>query len=424
MTDVRYLTRVPVSALRTGLYVAELDRPWTDLPLMFQGFEIRTDDELAILRQYCNDVYVEEARSRAEAYAELEKANGDDAEPDDTGAPDIGASLGTGRYPDSSRFAERVSAAAANRSDATGFFQRALDDIRLGRSVNSREARVVVGDIATQVSGNASATMWLTNLGSKDEQLSTHAVNVCVLALAFGMHLGLDRDRLECIGLGALLHDVGKVNLPAELLSRAGPLNPEEWDAVRRHPTDGYEAARSAGDIGDEVLDIIRMHHERVDGTGYPAGLAGEAVPLHARIVGIANAYDSLTSDRPYRGARPADEVLQQFYNEAGGSFGAKLVQEFIRCVGIFPVGSLVELDNGALGVVVGSSPETRLRPAVLLVRTPRGEYYDKRLLLNLAAEAGADDRAPARRIRRVVNPSQYDIDIPAIVAFEFGVVL
>lgn len=419
MTDVRYLTRVPVSALCPGLYVAELDRPWTDLPLMFQGFEIRTDDELAILRQYCDHVYVEEARSRASAYAALEESSAEDAD-----APDIGASLGSGRYPDSSRFAERVSDAAANRSEATAFFQRALDDIRLGRSVNTREARAVVGDIASQVSGNASATMWLTNLGSKHEQLSAHAVNVCVLALAFGMHLGLERDRLERIGLGALLHDVGKVNLPAELLTRAGPLSAEEWEAVRRHPTDGYEAARSAGDLPGEVLDIVRMHHERIDGTGYPGGLAGKAVPAHVRIVAIANAYDALTSDRPYRNARPADEVLQQFYNEAADTYGARLVQEFIRCVGIFPVGSLVELDNGALGVVVGSSPETRLRPAVLLVRTPQGEYYDKRLLMNLAAEAGADDRAPARRIRKVVDPSQYDIDIAAIVAFEFGVVL
>jgi hypothetical protein len=135
----------------------------------------------------------------------------------------------------------------------------------------------------------------------------------------------------------------------------------------------------------------------------------------------LANAYDSLTSERPYRAAMAADKALQQLYNGAGGTFGDRLVQEFIRCVGIYPAGSLVELDNGAAGVVLGSRPDARIQPTVLLVRTPDGEYYRKRVVLNLAAEAGSEGPAPARHIRRALNPSEEDIDVAGIVAIEFG---
>lgn len=425
MTEVRYLTRVPVALLRHGLYVAEPDRPWNEVPVMFQGFVIDNDEDLKVLREYCSFVYVEEARSRDAAYSDLEaNLQGPETEGNaDPGQTDISAAIGTERHPDKDRFARRVRAAARTRSEAIDFLHQSWEDARMGRSVRTQQARRVVENMAAQVSSNASASMWLTNLKKKDEYTSAHSVNVCVLTLAFGMYLGLRGTQLQNLGLGALLHDVGKVNQPPQILHKQAPLNAQDWEIVQRHPDEGAEILSKNKDVPSEVLEIARMHHERIDGKGFPRGLTDVEIPDHVRIVALVNLYDSLTTDRPYRPGRPADEVLQDLYNESERTVGAKLVQEFIHCVGIFPVGSLVELDNGALGVVVGSSPESRLRPTVLLVQTPDGQAYDKRLLLNLAAEPEVKGPS-ARYIRHVVNPARYDIDVPAIVAFEFGLVL
>jgi HD-GYP domain-containing protein (c-di-GMP phosphodiesterase class II) len=430
MTEVRFLTQVPVELLRYGLYVAELDRPWAEVPVMFQGFTIHSAEELKVLREHCRFVYVEEVRSRQDVFddlkSELDRAVIPEPRPEgkaQAGQTDLSVVLGNVRHPDKRLFEPRIKAAAASRGNAQAFLERVCEDVRVGRAFNSQQARRVVADMATQVSSNASAAMWLTSLKQKDEYSSAHAVNVCVLALAFGMYLGLRGAQLQNIGMGALLHDVGIVTQPPELLTKPGPLTAEELAIVRRHPEEGAAIVARSETLPTEVYDIIRMHHERLDGKGFPHGLKGEEFPRHARLVALVNLYDSLTTDRPYRPGRPADEVLQDLYNGRGQTYGAELVQAFIHCIGIFPIGSLVELDNGALGVVVGSSPESRLRPTVLLVRTPAGDYYEKRLLLNLAAEPDAHGPS-ARFIRRVVNPARYDIDVASIVAFEFGVLL
>ncbi len=428
MSEVHHLEQVQVDALCKGLYIAEPDRPWTEVPLAFQGQVIATDEDLEVLRRHCDHVYIERERSEAEALECLDAAGDqegtspDAVEEQQAAAPDIGAIWGRGATPDRERFAESVQSAAEDRSVAQGVLNRALKDTRLGRSVDTREAQQAVGELAAAVSENTSASLWLTSLRSKDEATTYHCVNVCVLAIAFGRFLDLPSERLERLGLGALLHDVGKMRLPDEILQKPEALTPEEWREVKRHPDIGAEIVGGSGDVSPETLGLIRNHHERIGGHGYPRGLRGRQFDLESRIVALANAYDALTTDRLYRSGRPPDEVLQDFYNDADTLFGPKLTQAFIRCVGIFPIGSLVELDNGALGVVVGSEPDARLKPTVLLVRTPDGEYYDKRVLLNLAIDPA--DGGSRRYVRRAVNPAHYDIDIARLVAMEFGLVL
>lgn len=423
MIEVGYLTRVPVAMLRPGLYVAALDRPWTDVPVPFQGFEIRTEEELRVLRQHCQFVYVEGERSREEAYTRLQSeiqgtVPEGGARPGET---DLSAVLGRARHPAKQALARRVAAAARLRAQARDYLERALSDVRLGHAVDARQARELVEEMATEVAGNASAHMWLTNLRKIDEYTTVHSLNVCVLSLAFGLYLRLPSEQLYRIGVGALLHDIGKVNQAPALLTKTTPLNAFDWQQIRRHPDEGYDLASRSADLPREALEIIRMHHERLDGLGFPRGLQGEEIPYHVRIVALVNLYDSLTAERPYRRGRPAHEVLHDLYSGRDKTFGAELVEAFIRCIGIYPVGSLVELDDGALAVVVGSSPDSRLRPTVLLLRSPQGQRYRNRALLNLGAEPVGEGPVPARRVRRVVSPASEGLDVGGIIDQEFG---
>lgn len=415
--------RLPVELLRHGLYVAECDRPWDEIPLMFQGFTISTDEEVDILRRHCRSVYVDIRRSREDAVETLPDAIPaavDSAE--SSGRSDPGKDIGNTRRPSPERFRAHVEAAGEARGEAHEFITRAFQDARLGHGLDTGAAREVIPGLVDQMTGNATAALWLTSLRGRDTYTEVHSINVCVLSLAFAMNLGLeDRAKLERIALGALLHDVGKMKIPAGILNKPGPLTAEEWEVVKTHPEKGHEIVAESADVPQEALEIILLHHERRGGQGYPMGLRGGQLPQHVQIVALANAYDSLTSARPYRPPEQPDKVLQDFYNEAEDLFGRDPVERFIRCVGIYPVGSLVELDNGAVGVVVGSPPDDRLRPTVLLVRTPDGELYDKRVLLNLAADAEGGTAAPARAVRRVLDPAEEEIDVAGIVAFEFG---
>lgn len=194
----------------------------------------------------------------------------------------------------------------------------------------------------------------------------------------------------------------------------------EEFEIIKRHPEDGYVMVSEAGHVSQIALDIVRLHHERLDGGGYPLGLAGDSIPRHVRIVTIADVYDAMTSNRAYRDARSPETALKVIYEQRGLHLDESFATQFIRCIGIFPVGSVVELDTGAIGLVVASSVNAHLQPTVLLLRTPDGEAYEKRLLINLAGE-DQDLGRFGRRIARGVDPTEAGIDIAGVVSEEFG---
>lgn len=423
MKDIRSMMRVPVGLLCKGLYVSQPDRPWTEIPLMFQGLYIRTDEEIEILRSHCSVVYVDTDRSSGSAIEQVRRdtapaATAEPSAPADRpgGARDV---FGESRHPDGRQFRALLHRTYERRQRVRDFVDHVLGDAKQGRGLDLGAADELIDGLVDVIGDNASAALWLANMKSRDRYTTFHSVNVCLLSLAFAVHLGYESGDLQRIGLGALLHDIGKVRTPPAILDKAGPLTDAEFDIVKLHPQDGHDIAVEAGGFPGQALEIILLHHERLDGTGYPHGLPGTRIPLHVRIVGLVDAYEAMTSPRSFRDAIPADKALQTLYNEADDRFGARVVQEFIRCVGVYPVGSLVELDNGALAVVLASRPDARVHPTVLLVRTPDGDLYEKRLLVNLAA----DDQSPAapRSIRRVVNPLIEDIDVAGIIAVEFG---
>jgi len=439
---------VAVDHLRPGMYVLAPDRPWVELPFLFQGFVIESDEEIRVFREYCRRVFIDPERTRspdADSPAAASVDGERERPPAAAGATHRPAERAAGRradrrpvkarevlddqeqrFPDAEGFRREVEVAGRARVTARRFLDEAFADANKGVSINLSGANSTVAELMTRVAEKPTASLWLTSLNDRDDFTASHSINTCVLVLLFCLRAKVDPDKLEAIGMGSLLHDVGKSILPREMLNRPGPLNDDEWQEMKRHPDVGYRILGDSGRMSRGSLNIVRMHHERLDGHGYPNGLGRRELPNYVLLPALANRYQAMVSPRPYRQAMAPDRVLQQFYNDADSWYGENAVRAFMRAIGIYPVGSVVELDNGALAVIVSSRPNTRLRPTVQLVLTPDSEPYEKVVLLNLAAEDERHERkaqrSPARMIRRVRTAADTGIDPAAIIADSFGI--
>ena len=384
------------------MYVAELDRPWLDSPFLFQGFYIESPDQLAALKECCEYVYItEDSRSTGG-----EPGSAHIADRTIPGVPET-----AGRH----MFRQAVRRLLEYRQKLYPQLKKFLDDARLGHIMDSRDIRLLVQELVELVAVNSQAALWLTNLKDRHSNTADHCFNTMVLSVAFGTHLGMAKQMLEELGLGALLHDVGKMRTPVTILDKPGVLTEDEFDILKKHPLDGYQMLRKQGGYPTVTLEIVQLHHERIGGQGYPMGLKGSEIPQHVRIVALTEVYDDISSDRVYHDGIPAANCLNMMFHWAPRDFGEDLMQEFIRCIGIYPIGSLVELNTGALGIVMSSNPDSRLKPVVMLVRDREGRPYRRRPLLNLAA-ASHREGGFSWQVKRVVDCKDYDIN-PAHIA-------
>lgn len=280
-----------------------------------------------------------------------------------------------------------------------------LEAVRWGGRPDLEPAASAVRQLLASVSRNPNALLSLTRLKDPDRYTSMHSVNVCVFALAFGQQLGLGRRGLYELGLGALLHDLGKMRVPRDILDKAGPLTAAESRRMRMHPAHGRDLLAAHGDLPQAALAAVYLHHERHDGTGYPEGLSGREIPLFARVVALCDVYDALTSPRGY--SAPVSELvaLRTLCEGRGTAFHPRLVDTFIRCIGVYPVGSLVVLSSGEIALVTSVHPEDRSRPVVKPLFDSKQRPY--RTPRSLDLHTGPRDAAGRpTTIRKVLDPA------------------
>jgi HD-GYP domain-containing protein (c-di-GMP phosphodiesterase class II) len=233
------------------------------------------------------------------------------------------------------------------------------------------------------------------------------------MSLVFGRHLGLNEAELRELGHGALMHDIGKMKVPLEILNKVTRLTDEELTELKRHAEYGYDMLKGSEHISAQALDIVRSHHERVDGSGYPRGLKGEEIGHFAMLVSVVDVYDAITSDRVYHMGISPHEALSLMYGWTPHSFLRELIESFIKCLGIYPIGSIVELDTGEVGVVMTMNLAQRLRPIITLVLDAEKKPYPVRKLLNLASFTGKDW---SLNIKRILQSNAYGIDVRSLV--------
>ncbi len=238
--------------------------------------------------------------------------------------------------------------------------------------------KALAADIVDKLLEREDILMDVIEIKSYDNYTYSHSMNVCILSILIGREYGLSLNRLTDVALCGLLHDIGKVDIPIEIIGKRGPLTNEEFEIVKAHPSLGVERLRKCFNISREVLEGIQCHHEKYDGTGYPYKYKGKRMPLFARILAVADVYDALTSQRSYRGSWMPCDAIEYIMAQAGIHFENDIVSSFLRIVCPYPAGTVVCLSEGSLAVVVKNHPENVLRPIVRLMEDgPLGNKQD-----------------------------------------------
>lgn len=269
-------------------------------------------------------------------------------------------------------FSDEMAAAKQVLAEASTLMADVMSEARMGRMVELEQMEPVVENLIQSVLRNPGALSCLGRMRQKDHYTFEHAINVSVLLVNFCHHLGMDRRTLRDAAIGGLLHDVGKVHTPDALLNKVEPLSDAEFAQIRAHVDQGVDMVGSIAGISDLSLTIVAQHHEHMDGGGYPAGLKGAQIAQLGQMAAIVDVYEALTSARSYRAAMEPAQALQRIFGWSKQQFNKDLVQRFIQCVGIYPVGTLVLLDSGMLALVVQANPAQLLRPTVRLLLDSR----------------------------------------------------
>jgi putative nucleotidyltransferase with HDIG domain len=293
-------------------------------------------------------------------------------------------------------------------SEALDHVKSFVEEVRRGTDIDVRKAEPLVQNFIESVFRNESAAVTLFKLRGFDEYTYTHSINVSLLAVLLGKHLGLDKAILLNLGLAGMYHDVGKARIPEAILNKPGKLTEAEFNVMKTHPLEGYRLLAGKKDLDPEILRAVVEHHERHDGSGYPRGLRGESLGLFSRVIGIVDVYDALTSRRVYKEPMAPSKALSMMYQWRDRDFPPQAVENFIRCVGVFPLGSFVRLSNGEYGIVASSNPLAATRPEVKVVLDAKMRPQVPRVA-DLETLSGTPE---ALDIVEVLNPADYKIDL------------
>jgi putative nucleotidyltransferase with HDIG domain len=348
--------KIHVSLLRVGMYVCDMDKSWMDTPFLSHSFLIKSRSQLENLAKYCEFVHIDTARG---------------GDVDDHPA----------RKPGNPRHRDASLENAYERGQTV--LNAVFDDARFGRSVDCTAVKKTVQELTLGILKNADAMLYLTRLKNKHDDLARKSVNVCILTLVFAKHVGIAKHELDTLGLGALLHDIGMVKVPDRILNKPGDLTPGERKLVKEHVMAGADIL--AAEMPREVLDIVRSHHERVDGSGYPLGLKAAQIGLFARMVAITSTYEALTRERAYGRSMTPMSASQELYARRRTHFDERLVEKFIHILGVYPPGCLVEINTGEIGRVVVANPGNQLRPVLEMLADAGGAEAAETWTLDLA---------------------------------------
>jgi len=360
------IKRIPIDKLEVGMYVTEQTENLTENELRAKGF-IKRDETLNKLKSKgIKELYIDVSRGKDSPFA---------------------LPLESDSTPSQHKVSLKKERARAEKvyREARGIIGNIIKDVKVGNPIDVAPIEALAEDINNSVLNNPNALLCLSAIREKDKYLLEHSINVGILMGIFSKSLGYDREVVHQLVTGALLHDIGKIRVPSEILNKPGKLTPEEWIEMKRHVAYGESVLQNSQGITEIAMSICGTHHERLDGSGYPMGLKDQEISVYGRLAAIVDVYDAMTADRVYhKGKSPADAI--SFLLTLGDHHLDKgLVYEFIRCMSLYPVGTLVELSNGKLAVVISMNTLRPDKPLVKAFYNLRHKHHETPKEINLA---------------------------------------
>lgn len=384
---------IGVESLELGMYVAELDRPWIETPFLFQGFKLTEQEEIDTLRKLCKRVHVlDPDGSIGRAERARRKTQPAAARNPMLDVPtDVFRKPGARQLDVKHPMHEEMAQAKTAHAELVDTVTSVMEGLRSGRMLDIERVQAATQPLINSIGRNPDALAWLAALRQKDADIYNQSVSAAVLILTFGRHLGLPRVALDSLALGGLLFDVGKTRLSDDILLKPDRLSDTEFKEYKKHVDHGMEILAQTRGLDASILAMVKTHHERHNGSGYLHGLKGDEIPAFGKIAGIVDAYQTMLA-LSNAGKKPSPHRVLNYLNRRRDlEFESALVEEFIQAIGIYPTGTLVELSDGRIGVVVEQNRRRRLQPKVMVLLDAAKEPLHGTQTIDLVIESASD---------------------------------
>lgn len=378
--------KINVNDLVLGMYIDELCGSWMDHPFWMRAFKLEDPNDLVSLEQSdISEVWIDTAKGLDVSSSANDVASEVEVEQSTEqmllAAQVVSENVVVAKV----SLEQELERAKKIKQQGKQAIIAMFAEVRMGKALPMDEMEDLVDEINQSVARNNNALLSLVRLKTKDDYTYLHSVAVCALMIALGKNLGITGSELKSLGMAGLLHDVGKVAIPDDVLNKPGKLTDSEFDLVKSHPVKGWEILQQCSSADEIARDVCRHHHERVDGAGYPDRVSGASLSLAARMGAVCDVYDAVTSDRCYKaGWAPAD-AIRKMAEWQKGHFDETIFQAFVRTIGIYPVGTLLKLKSGRLGVVADQSAKSLLKPIVKVFFSTRSNVGIKMELVDMS---------------------------------------
>ncbi len=377
------LKKISVKQLTVGMYLKEFCGSWMEHPFWRNAFVITDPKDIERVRaSSIKEVWIDCSKG-------IDVASGETAVSEAESEAQVDAELNLAAaavreiapVQASAEFARAAKICSQSKRAVTSMFNEA----RMGKAVDTAGAQKLVEEISDSVMRNPGALISLARLKTADDYTYMHSVAVCALMIALSKQLGLDEKQTRSAGIAGLLHDLGKALMPMEVLNKPGKLTDKEFTIIKSHPAEGHKLLLASTGANEMALDVVLHHHEKTDGSGYPKGLKGSEISLFSKMGAVCDVYDAITSNRPYKAGWDPAESLRKMAEWANGHFDQAVFQAFVKSVGIYPIGSLVKLDSGRLGLVIDQAEKSLLTPRVKVFYSTRANARIRPEIIDLS---------------------------------------
>ncbi|VAW44123.1 hypothetical protein MNBD_GAMMA02-1635 [hydrothermal vent metagenome] len=412
--------QISVKFLKIGMYVCKLDRSWLDTPFPFQGFYIRSNNEVSDLKAFCEFVYIDVVKGKSLV------SDPEISKPSPLLRKKQPGSKYRGRikpfvvkhnyYKEALKPIKSEFKPAHNLlADLNGAIEETSFNLRVGKGLNIKKTKQIASQVVNSVIRNPNTLVWLTQLQEKGQYIYGHSLRSAILSAVFGRHLGIKEEALEVLVAGVLLADIGKTKISRKMLNKSGEFTAAERKVFESHVELGVEMLAKDRALDHNILTIAETHHERFDGSGYPYGLVGDEIPAFGQIAGIVDTFDAMTSKKPYGAVYTSSHAMEWLFKQRNKLFSSKLVDEFIQAIGLYPAGSVVQLSDGSTALVLSHNKQKRLKPEVLLIRNNQDQKLDNPKFIDLSKKAiFSNKERPC--ITGALNADKIEIDVDGII--------